>query len=131
MPVIKEKIGGGDAKTQIEFEQSPHFGHYSEPHSEPHCRLDGLDGQLAVNWNEKINNLPYKFIDAHKLDKKIDIKKSLYGSKLDAQNKKKREDYFAVKEIINPELIRLNSGLVIRLIGIKQRPDASGRALNF
>jgi site-specific DNA-methyltransferase (adenine-specific) len=73
----------------------------------------------------------YRFVDTHKLDKKIDVKKLQYGSKIDVSSTGKREEYFTVKEIINPELIRLNKDLIIRLIGIKQNPAINGKATEF
>lgn len=36
-----------------------------------------------------------------------------------------------VKEIISPELVRLNNELVIRLIGIKQNSALNGKATEF
>lgn len=78
-----------------------------------------------------VNKLPYIFSDPHQLDKKIDVKKLQFGSKLDAVGGKKREEFFSVKEIISPELIRLNTGLVVRLIGVKQDPSRNGRASTF
>ena len=75
--------------------------------------------------------MPYQFIDAHKLDKKIDVKKIQYGSKIDANSTGKREEFFSVKEIISPELIKLNNDLTIRLIGIKQNPVINGKANEY
>jgi len=65
------------------------------------------------------------------LDKKIDVKKIQYGSKIDANSTGKREEFFSVKEIISPELIRLNNDLIIRLIGIKQNPTINGKATEY
>jgi site-specific DNA-methyltransferase (adenine-specific) len=118
IPMIKEKIGGNDAFMQVETE-------FLE---QRHC---GLDPQSLEYWEEKVNNLPYKFIDPHKLDKKIDVKKLQYGSKIDTESSSQREEYFTVKEIISPELIKLNNDLVIRLIGIKQNPAINGEATEF
>ncbi len=119
IPIIKEKIGGNDTFMQVETEFS----------QQRHC---GLDPQSPIiDWNEKINNLPYQFVDVHKLDKKIDVKKLQYGSKIDAGSSTQREEYFTVKEIISPELIRLNNDLIIRLIGIKQNPAINGKATEF
>lgn len=70
-------------------------------------------------------------MDTHKLDKKIDIKKMQYGSKIDKNSTGKREEFFSVKEIISPELIRLNNDLIIRLIGIKQNPAINGKATEY
>ena len=72
--------------------------------------------------------MPYQFVDTHKLDKKIDVKKIQYGSKIDANSTGKREEFFSVKEIISPELVRLSNDLTIRLIGIKQNPTIKGKA---
>ncbi|MDR1725295.1 MAG: thermonuclease family protein [Bacteroidales bacterium] len=82
------------------------------------------------NFDDKIKHLPYQFKDTHKIDKKIDIKKMQFGSKID-KNSKEREQYYMVKEIISPELIRLNNDLIIRLIGIKQNPQINGRATEY
>jgi len=45
-----------------------------------------------VDYSNKINSLPYIFKDPHKMDKKLDIKKLQFGSKIDKE-KKEREDY--------------------------------------
>ena len=113
--IIKEKIGGNDAfmQTETEFLQ------------QRHC---GLDPQ---SLEEKINKLPYQFSDTHKLDKKIDVKKLQYGSKIDAESSGEREEFFTVKEIFSPELIKLNNDLIIRLIGIKQNSAINGQATEF
>ncbi|MBK7935679.1 MAG: thermonuclease family protein [Lewinellaceae bacterium] len=86
---------------------------------------------ITSNFNAKVKELPYVFADTHKLDKKIDVKKLQFGSKLDTYGSAKREEYFTVKEVINPELIRLSNGLVIRLIGIKQDHKKNGSANEF
>ena len=70
-------------------------------------------------------------MDIHKLDKKIDVKKLQYGSKIDINSTGKREDFFSVKAIISPELLLLNNDLTIRLIGIKQNPAINGKAIEY
>ena len=110
--IIKERIGDSDAFANSEIEI---------------LKQENLNS----NFEEKINSLPYKFIDTHKLDKKIDIKKIQYGSKLDANSTGKREEFFTVKEIVSPELIKLDNDLVIRLIGIKQNTEINGKANEY
>ena len=83
------------------------------------------------NFNKKISALPYQFIDTHKLDKKLDIKKIQYGSKIDANSTGIRDEYFLIKEVISPELIKLNNDLIIRLIGVKQNPLINGKANEY
>ena len=84
----------------------------------------------SFNYENEINDLPYKFKDPHSFDKKIDPKKLQFGSKLD-RNGSKREDYYSVKEVISPELIKLNNDLTVRLIGIKEKAEINGDAKNY
>lgn len=112
IPIIKEKIGIDDAFMKVETEI------IKQP-------------ELKTNFEKRIKELPYQFVDTHKLDKKIDVKKIQYGSKIDAKSTGKRENFFSVKEIISPELIRLSNNLTIRLIGIKQNPTIIGKATEY
>jgi site-specific DNA-methyltransferase (adenine-specific) len=83
-----------------------------------------------IDFVEQIQKLPYIFKDFHKFDKKIDPEKLQFGSKIN-KNSGAREEYFTVKKIINPILIKLNNGLLIRLIGIKEKKGANGKAVEF
>jgi modification methylase len=83
-----------------------------------------------TDFNEEIKKLPYIFKDPIKFDKKIDPKKLQFGSKID-QNSKKREEYFTIKEVISPELLKLDNGLTIRLLGVKQNVSKNGKAIDF
>ncbi len=112
IPIIKERIGGNDAFSEVEVKVIK-------------------QKEIVDSFDEKIEELPYQFVDTLKLDKKIDVKKLQFGSKLDADSTGKREEYFSVKEVISPELIRLNNDLIIRLIGIKQNPHINGKASEF
>ncbi|MDI6793815.1 MAG: DNA methyltransferase [bacterium] len=82
------------------------------------------------DFNKEIKELPYIFKDPHKLDKKIDPKKLQFGSKID-KNSGEREEYYSVKEIISPELLKLNNDLIIRLIGVKEKRIVNGAAIEF
>ncbi|MCC7534205.1 MAG: thermonuclease family protein [Bacteroidia bacterium] len=112
IPIIKEKIGTDDAFTKVETEIIK-------------------QSEIKTDFENRIKELPYQFVDTHKLDKKIDIKKIQYGSKIDANSTGRREEFFSVKEIISPELIRLNNDLIIRLIGIKQNLSINGKATEY
>ncbi|MDR3365131.1 MAG: thermonuclease family protein [Clostridiales Family XIII bacterium] len=76
------------------------------------------------------DSLPYKFFDPHKMDKKIDVKKLQFGSKID-QSSGEREKYYTVKKIINPQFVELNNNLIVRLIGIKEKPSVNGAATSY
>ena len=84
-----------------------------------------------IDFEAAILKQPYVFQDPHKLDKKIDIKKLQFGSKIDKDSAMQREELFTVKEVISPEKVRLNNDLVIRLIGIKEDPVINGKATEF
>jgi site-specific DNA-methyltransferase (adenine-specific) len=83
------------------------------------------------DFEKEIQQLPYIFKDPHSFDKKIDVKKLQFGSKLDKEGSAKREEYFTVKEIISPEKIRLSNDLTIKLLGIKEDPTINGKATAF
>lgn len=83
-----------------------------------------------ICFDEEIHKLPYIFKDFHSLDKKVDPKKLQFGSKID-KDSSAREQYFSVKEIISPELIRLSNDLIVRLIGIKENKAINGKAIEF
>ena len=85
---------------------------------------------IKMDFTKEIQKLPYTFTDFHKLDKQIDPKKLQFGSKID-KNSGKREEYFRVKEVISPELIRLNNDLIVRLIGVKENVEINGAAIEF
>lgn len=86
---------------------------------------------INTNFKGEIEKLPYIFKDFHKFDKKTDPKKLQFGSKIDQNGSTQREEYFSVKEIISPELIKLNNDLIIRLIGVKEKKEANGNAIKF
>lgn len=83
-----------------------------------------------INKEEKLNTLPYVFNDPHKMESKIDIKKLQFGSKID-KDSKEREEYFSVKSVISTNTILLSNGLIVRLIGIKEKPSVNGNATKF
>ena len=89
-----------------------------------------LEERLEIDIDEEIKKLPYIFKDFHKFDKKVNPKKLQFGSKID-KNSTKKEEYFSVKEVISPELIKLNSGLVVRLIGVKEKEGRYKEAVEF
>ncbi len=114
IPIIKQKLGAND---NVLFDDA---------------RIDFVkQSPIEFDFEEKIKNLPYIFKDTHKLDKKIDVKKLQFGSKLDANGSAKREEFYTVKEVISPELVRLNNDLTVRLIGIKQDLSKNGSANEF
>lgn len=87
--------------------------------------------KYVLDFEKEIQKQPYIFKDPHKLDKKIDVKKLQFGSKIDKDSSNKREEFFTVKEIISPDKIRLSNDLTVRLIGIKGDKIINGKATAF
>lgn len=84
-----------------------------------------------IDFESKISELPYIFKDPHILDKKIDVKKLQFGSKIDKNSDSNRNETFTVKDIISSEIIQLNNNLKIRLIGIKENETINGKAIEY
>lgn len=113
LPIIKEKVG---LKQSTVFQDATFEIIRQE--------------ELNIDFKEEIKKLPYIFKDPVKFDKKVDPKKLRFGSKIDNSHYE-REIYYTVKEIISPEILILNNGLKIRLIGVKERPEKNGDAIQF
>lgn len=110
LTIIKNKIGVVDSNNNsLEFIYAP----------------------KNISFDERINQLPYIFKDPHKLDKKIDPKKLQFGSKIDKNSYDRENEFYTVKEILGPEKIRLNNGLIIRLLGVKENPKINGKAIEY
>jgi len=113
LPVIKEKLGikQGSIFQNVTFEIIK-------------------QEELKIDFKEEIIKLPYIFKDPIKFDKKVDPKRLRFGSKIDNLNYEMGK-YHKVKEILSPELIVLDRGLKIRLIGVKPQSDKNGEAVQF
>lgn len=83
-----------------------------------------------IRNNALLNRLPYIFHDPHSMDKKVDVKKLQFGSKID-KSEAKREELFNVKNVIAPNKIELNNGLIIRLLGVKPNLQYQDKAIKF
>ena len=83
-----------------------------------------------IDLKEEIKKLPYIFKDPIIFNKKVDPRKLKFGSKIDTSHSE-REIYYTVKEIVSPELLILNNGLKIRLLGVKEIPDKKEAAIQF
>lgn len=84
----------------------------------------------ATERKATFDRLPYLFEDPHKMDKKIDIKKLQFGSSIDG-SVAKREEFHTVKQILSPEKIELNNGLIVKLLGIKENTLYSREAIDY
>jgi len=76
--------------------------------------------QERTNFNAKaeIEQLPYIFKDPVKFDKKVDPKKLSFGSKIDGKEEP-NGNLYSVRKIEAPDRVELDTGLIVRLLGIK------------
>lgn len=113
LPIIKEKLG---------LKQGTIF---------PEAVFEIIKkGKARIDFKKEIKKLPYVFKDPIKFDKKVDPRKLRFGSKIDSSYSQ-REDYYSIKEIVSPEVLILNNGLKIKLLGIKEIPEKNGEAIQF
>ena len=108
-------------KDKLEITQSDIFG----------CEyIFSKSESLNVNFNEKIEKLPYVFKDPLFLDKKTDLLKMNFGNKIGIENNK-NEDLHLVKEIINPICLKLDNGQKIKLAGLRIIEEKRNGAIEF
>ena len=95
-----------------------------------------VDDAKVIYMDDEIGNissfdqLPYIFRDPHRMDKKVDVKKLQFGSKID-QSEAKRDEFFGVKRVISPDKIELSNGLIVRLLGIQPKQQHRVQAISF
>ena len=110
LPIIKKKMElKSDKNSQIEI-----------------CR----QMQMSQNFSKEISKLPYQFKDPVKMDKKIDPRKKQFGSKI-TSTPNGQIKYFSVKKIVSPNTLVLNTGLEIKLSGIKRIQSKDAQAKQF
>ncbi len=89
-----------------------------------------INDDIQINPESEIEDLPYKFVDFHKFDKKIDVKDLQFGSKID-KNSPENEKYYNIKEVLSPNTLKLDNNTVIKLIGIKEKESINGNATSY
>ena len=122
-------------RNSIGYEINPDFFTYYKqkvdsalPFNDAICLYE--EDSSVIDNEDLLSKLPYRFVDPHKMNSKIDVKKLQFGSKID-KDSKEREEYFTVKSVIAPNMVILSNGLTVRLIGIKEREGVNGGAAKF
>jgi len=131
------KIARELERNSVSYEINPEF----IPIIEDKIGINGFDADVktemgnviftAADTAKAMENLPYRFVDSHKLDKQGDVKLLQYGSRLDKNSNGERKELFTVKRVISPELVELNNNILVRLIGIRQDITKLESAVNF
>ncbi len=121
-------------RDSIGYEINPDFKLYYQQkvagdlltNSTIHYQVD----QESHNIEGLTDKLPYLFHDPLKMNNKIDVKKLQFGSKINKESGE-REEYYSVKEVLSPNMVELNSGLVVRLLGVEPNPLTAVQARHF
>jgi len=114
LPIIEEKLG---LKQRTIFEEAV---------------FEVIEqDKTGINFEEEIRKLPYVFKDPIRFDKRVDPRKLRFGSKIDNLSSTEPEEHYSVREIISSEVLLLNTGLKIRLLGVKEKPEKSNEAVRF
>ena len=111
LPVIKKKLGIDKESLFKELDRYKIFEQTKPP----------------FNPKTEIEKLPYIFEDPVKFDKKVDPKKLRFGSKIDGKEKP-NGNFYSVRKIEAPDRVELNTGLVVRLLGVKTVQDTKVEA---
>lgn len=117
LPIIKEKL---DTREDTLFKEARLFIQYQK--------------QSGINWQQKIARQKYIFRDPVQFDKKANPKQLSFGSRISLDNRENesaRETYYIVKEIMGPNLIKLNNDQIVRLIGVKPAARKEHQAMEF
>lgn len=122
-------------RNSIGYEINPDFRKYYEEKVMSKPSFDAaifhFDRDTSVfDVKNRITALPYVFHDPHKMENKINVKDLQFGSKID-KSSKAREEYFSVKQILSPNKLLLSNGLVVRLIGVKEKLSVNGSATKY
>jgi len=88
------------------------------------------DSDNGGDFSAAIRALPYAFVDPVKLLPKIDPRKLTFGSKLNSETAK-REDFVRVRRVISANLLELDNGLTIRLLGVRPRSERQSETVEY
>ncbi|HXF50008.1 MAG TPA: DNA methyltransferase [Verrucomicrobiae bacterium] len=111
LPIIKKKL---DTKKGDLFKKGG-------------CFLEIEKSKTTIDTNSEIKKLPYIFKDPIKFEKKVDLKKLRFGSKIDGKEKP-NGNLYAVRKIEAPDRVKLDTGLIVRLLGIKPIQEKKAEA---
>lgn len=83
-----------------------------------------------MDFEREIADMLYTFRDTSGLERKVDPRRRHFGSRIGSR-RRAREKYHTVKKVLSPEMLELDSGRRVRLIGIKPVPGKKREAVSF
>jgi site-specific DNA-methyltransferase (adenine-specific) len=85
---------------------------------------------LQRDFKAEIAKLPYIFKDPVKFDKKVDPRQLRFGSKIDGKEEA-NGNLYSVRRVEAPDCIELDTGLKVRLLGVKPIAAKKEAAMAF
>jgi DNA modification methylase len=79
----------------------------------------------------EVEKLFYHYKDPVKIMKKVDPKALTFGSKIDKDTPEEIERTYLVKEVVSPEKLLLDTGVIVKLLGVKQISGKENDATQF
>ncbi len=86
--------------------------------------------ECIADFKPEIVKLPYIFKDPVRVDKKVDPRKLRFGSSVDGKEPVNNRLH-SIKRIESPDYIELDTGLKVRLIGVKPIDERKSEAMIF
>lgn len=122
-------------RNSIGYEINPDFCQYYKQKVANNSLLTNalfkyVEDRESLSIRRDVERLPYVFHDPLKMNNKIEIKKLQFGSKIDKDGSQ-TEELYSVKEVLSPNMVELNSGLIVRLLGVEPNPLTAEQACNF
>jgi DNA modification methylase len=93
--------------------------------------IDFKEDISEIDYKEQIGGLPYVFNDPVNIQTKINPKSLTFGSKIDKDTSTIKNNTFLVKNILSPEVLILDTGVKIKLLGIKSTSSLENDAINY
>lgn len=126
-----------NGRNSIGYEINPNF--VSLYKQKLNCMQTDLGGtaysfardDAPIDDNALRNSLPYVFHDPHMMDKRADIKERFFGSVIDKDSKRRREDLHTVTRVSDAITLVLDNRQTVRLLGVREKIGAGEAAQRF
>jgi len=109
LSTIMQKVGGSTLEAHVAVEQQK---------------------PRQCDWANKIKQLPYRFVDPIKFDKKVDPRSLRFGSKIDGLEPDAPRLH-SVTRVESPDLVELDGRLMVRLLGVRPIAERRQQAIDF
>jgi len=86
--------------------------------------------EISADFKNLIAALPYKYSDYEKMNKKVDPRQLVFGSKISGKEPTANE-YYRMKRVVDACTIELSTGALIRLLGTVSIFSKTAEAISF